>query len=278
MPKTRIAFMPLNTYPYVMADEAIRPAVGFAASLGCSLHVTTYAVNIPRLSSPLGGLLLNVPGLAQTAEETSRAECRRLGELVQAAAGAFVTPDITCREVDLATVVDAAAHEARYYDLSILPWFDASIAPQDVTQSVVFGSGRPTIIVPPSTGSDPVSHIAIAWDGSRVAARALGDALALLPEGGRVTVLTVQDEKPLAGRIAQTLADSLEKRGIPALIHSVPLGRRKIAEALQEGALESGATLLAMGGFGHSRIRDFVLGGATTGVFADLRLPVLLSH
>jgi nucleotide-binding universal stress UspA family protein len=132
--------------------------------------------------------------------------------------------------------------------------------------------------VPPSTGSDPVSHIAIAWDGSRVAARALGDALALLPEGGRVTVLTVQDEKPLAGRIAQTLADSLEKRGIPALIHSVPLGRRKIAEALQEGALESGATLLAMGGFGHSRIRDFVLGGATTGVFADLRLPVLLSH
>ena len=278
MPKTRLAYMPLNTYPSVMADEAIRPAVGFAGALRCALHVTTYAVNIPRLSSPLGGLLLDVPGLARTAEESSRAECRRLGELVREAAGPAANPEITCREVDLGTVSDAAAHEARYHDLSILPWYDASVAPQDVTQSVVFGSGRPTIIVPPSTGPDPVSHIAIAWDGSRVAARALGDALALLPEGGRVTVVTVQDEKPLAGRIARTLTDSLEKRGIPALTHAIPLGRRKIAEALQEGALESGATLLAMGGFGHSRIRDFVLGGATTGVFADLRLPVLLSH
>lgn len=278
MPKTRIAFMPLNTYPNVMADEAIRPAVGFAASLGCSLHVTTYAVNIPRLSSPLGGLLLDVPGLARTAEEASRAECRRLGELVQAATGALVTSDVTCREVELGAVFDAAAHEARYYDLSILPWSDASVAPQDVTQSVVFGSGRPTIIVPPSTGPDPVSHLAIAWDGSRVAARALGDALALLPEGGRVTVLTVQDEKPLAGKLAETLATVLEKRGLVAQAHSISLGKRKIGEALQEEALRAGATLLAMGGFGHSRIRDFILGGATRGVFADLRLPVLLSH
>jgi nucleotide-binding universal stress UspA family protein len=278
MPKTRIAFLPLNTYPNVMADEAIRPAVGFAASLGCSLHVTTYAVKIPRLSSPLGGLLLDVPGLARTAEETSRAECRRLGELVREAAGSQAAAETICREVELGAVFDAAAHEARYYDLSILPWSDASVAPQDVTQSVVFGSGRPTIIVPPSTGAGPVSHLAIAWDGSRVAARALGDALALLPEGGRVTVLTVQDEKPLAGQIAQTLASSLEKREFVAQARSLSLGKRKIAEALQEGALESGATLLAMGGFGHSRIRDFILGGATKGVFADLRLPVLLSH
>ena len=278
MPKTRLAYMPLNTYPSVMADEAIRPAVGFAAALRCSLHVTTYAVNIPRLSSPLGGLLLDVPGLARAAEESSRAECRRLGELVREAAGPAATPEITCREVDLGAVFDAATHAARYHDLSILPWSDASLAPQDVTQAVVFGSGRPTVIVPPSAGSDPVTHLAIAWDGSRAAARALGDALALLPEEARVTVLTVQDEKPLAGQIAQTLASSLERRGIPARASSVPIGRRKIAEALQDAALESGANLLAMGGFGHSRIRDFILGGATKGVFADLRLPVLLSH
>jgi nucleotide-binding universal stress UspA family protein len=147
-----------------------------------------------------------------------------------------------------------------------------------MTQAVVFGSGRPTVIVPPSAGSDPVTHLAIAWDGSRAAARALGDALALLPEDGRVTVLTVQDEKPLAGQIAEALASSLERRGVSARPISVPIGRRKIAEALQDAALESGADLLAMGGFGHSRIRDFILGGATKGVFADLRLPVLLSH
>lgn len=278
MPKTRLAFMPLNTYPNVMADESVRPAVGFATALGCSLHVTTYAVKIPRLSSPLGGLLLDVPGLARTAEDASRSECSRLADLVRDAAGSTFPPEVTCRETELGAVFDAAAHEARYYDLSILPWSDASIAPQDVTQAVVFGSGRPTIIVPPSTGPDRVSHLAIAWDGSRVAARALGDALALLPDGGRVSVLTVEDEKPLAAKLAETLATALAKRGLVAQAHSISLGKRKIGEALQEEALQAGATLLAMGGFGHSRIRDFILGGATKGVFADMRLPILLSH
>lgn len=278
MPKTRFAYMPLNTYPNVMANEAIGSAVGFAASLGCSLHVTTFAVNIPRLSSPLGGLLLDVPGLARAAEEASQAECLRLEALAREAAGSRVAVDVTCRKVDMGAVFDAAAQEARYHDLSILPWSDQSVAPQDVTQAVVFGSGRPTVIVPPSAGPEPLNHLAIAWDGSRVAARALGDALALLPEGGRVTVLTIQDEKPLGQKIAEAMAASLEKRGISAQAQGLSLARRTIGQALQEGALESGATLLAMGGFGHSRIRDFILGGATKGVFADLRLPVLLSH
>jgi nucleotide-binding universal stress UspA family protein len=279
MPRTRLAFMPLNTYPNVMADEAIAPAIAFAASLDCSLHVATYAVNIPRLSSPLGSLLIDVPGLARAAEETSRAECRRLDTLAREAAGPGLAVDVTCREVDLGVAFDVATREARYHDLAILPWSDPSIAPEDITQAVVFGSGRPTVIVPPSSSPEPVNHLAIAWDGSRVAARALGDAMALLPEGGRITVLTVHDEKPLAGpNIAQTLAASLEKRGFTARANSVSLGHRTIAEALQEEAVACGANLLAMGGFGHSRIRDFILGGATKGVFAKLRLPVLLAH
>jgi nucleotide-binding universal stress UspA family protein len=58
----------------------------------------------------------------------------------------------------------------------------------------------------------------------------------------------------------------------------IALDKRSISTALQEAALSEGAKLLAMGGFGHSRLRDFVLGGATKGVLSDLRLPLLLSH
>ena len=95
----------------------------------------------------------------------------------------------------------------------------------------------------------------------------------------RVTVLTVQDEKQLAGEsIAEALADSLRGRGMDAQSRDIALGDRTIATALQESALAAGADLLVMGGFGHSRLRDFILGGATSGVFEDLRLPVLLSH
>ena len=92
-------------------------------------------------------------------------------------------------------------------------------------------------------------------------------------------MLTVENEKPLGGRdLAGVLASWLEKRGFSASALEVTLGQGTISEALQLTALSEGSQLLAMGGFGHSRLRDFILGGATKGLLAQLTLPVLLSH
>jgi nucleotide-binding universal stress UspA family protein len=279
MTQRRIAYMPLTTYPEAVADGAIEAATAFAASLECTLSVTTFAVEFPHVSSALGNLLLDIPGLIRAAEEKSRAECHRLQRLVHDAAGSRLNVLSMNRVVVLAAALDAAAAEARYFDLAILPWSGESISAQDMTQAVVFGSGRPSILIPPSAHPANLDHIAIAWDGSRVAARALGDALPLLAEDGRVSVLTVQDEKPLSGSdLAGALASWLEKRGLSAKPFEITLGKRTIAEALQDTALSEGAQILAMGGFGHSRIRDFILGGATKGVLTQLRLPTLLSH
>jgi nucleotide-binding universal stress UspA family protein len=227
----------------------------------------------------MGGLLLDVPGLTRAAEERSKSECRRLQGIVEKAVGSMMQVEFRSREVVLGAVLDAAAGEARYYDLSIIPWSGDTVLAFDMAQSVVFGSGRPTLLTLPSTRVSQLDHVAVAWDGSRVAARALWDALALLPESGRVTVMTVRDEKPLSGaNLAALLAASLEKRGYNATALDVMLGDRSVAAALQDAAIAGGAQLLALGGFGHSRVRDFVLGGATKGVLQDLRLPVLLSH
>ncbi len=279
MSKNRVAFMPLNTYPEPAPDDAIRAAVKLAASLDSSLQIVTYAVDIPTMYSPLGNLLLDVPELVRAAELKCRNACQRLGELAQDAAGSAVRLEVSSREVVLGGVFDAAAVQARYSDFALMPWSAESISHQDLTQAVVFGSGRPAVVVPPSARAEPLKHVAVAWDGSRVAARALGDALAFLQAGDRVTVLTVQDEKPLAGhKIAEILATHLEKRGFAAQSKNLALGKQPVADVLQNGALEAGATLLSMGGFGHSRVRDFVLGGATKGILSNLRLPVLLSH
>ncbi len=278
MTKTRLAYMPLATYPEAVADDSITAAVDVAVALGCSLQVTTFAVEIPRVSSALGSLLLDIPALVRAAEDRSRAECQRLKALLE---GAVARPGVRCtsREAPLGAVLDMAAAEARYFDLAVLPWSGEGVAAQDMTQAIVFGSGRPTILVPPLVRPAGLDHLAIAWDASRVAARALGDALPLLADVGRVTVLTVEDEKPLSGRDpAGALAASLERRGYSAKPLGISLGGRTIAAALQDTAIAEGAQILAMGGFGHSRIRDFVVGGATKGVFADLRLPVLLAH
>lgn len=276
---TRVAYMPLSTYPESVADTAILAAAGFAAALGFELHVRAFSVAIPQMHSPLGGLLLDLPGLVRAAEEKSKTECQRLKGLLEGPTELRASIHYSTRRVVLGAALDAAADEARYYDLSVLPWSGGTVLAQDMSEAVVFGSGRPAILVPPLAHPAGLDHIAIAWDASRVAARALGDALSLLPEGGRVSVLTVQDEKPLSeSDVAGPLSSSLERRGFKAKLCSISIGGTTIAEALQEAALAEGAQLLAMGGFGHSRMRDFVLGGATKGVLANLKLPTLLSH
>lgn len=279
MSQRRIAYMPLTTYPEAVADVSIQAAAGFATSLECALTVETFGVAVPHVSSALGNLLVDIPGLARAAEEKSKGDCHRLQVLAQGIAGSRLTVHCKNRVVVLGAALDAAATEARYFDFSVLPWSRDSIAAQDMAHAVVFGSGRPTILVPPVAIPASLDHIAVAWDGGRVAARALGDALPLLAKGGRISVLTVQDEKPLSGLdLAGALATSLEKRGFNAMPVAIKLGERLIADALQDIALSQGAHVLAMGGFGHSRVRDFILGGATRGVLTHLRIPTLLSH
>jgi nucleotide-binding universal stress UspA family protein len=276
---TKTAYLALSSYPEAPPDDSVLAAVNFIASMECGLHVTTFSVDIPQLYSPMGGLLLDVPALVRGAEEKSKAECRRLESLVQEAAGAGLKVRCRSREVVLGAALDAAAAEARYYEFSVLPWSSETLLTRDMSTSVVFGSGRPTILVPPLAGAAAIHHIAIAWDGSRVAARALWDALAFLPKDGQLSVLTIRDEKPLSGPdLAGSLAASLHERGYNAKPLGIALGGRTISEALQASALEAGAQLLAMGGFGHSRVRDFVLGGATKGILNNLRMPILLSH
>lgn len=276
---SRVAYMPLPTYPESVADSAILAAAGFALALGLDLHVRAFSVVIPQVHSPVLGMLVDVPGLVRTAEEKSRAECQRLKGLLADSPKLPGSVHYSTREVILGGVFDVAAAEARYFDLSVLPWSPETALAQEMSEAVVFGSGRPTILVPSSAQPTSLDHVAIAWDESRVAARALGDALSLLPKGGRVSALTVKDEKPLSGPdIAESLASSLERRGFKAKSCSISLGGTTIAQALQDVAVADGAQVLAMGGFGHSRLRDFVLGGATKGILTNLRLPALLSH
>jgi nucleotide-binding universal stress UspA family protein len=249
----RLAYMPLDTHPQAAPDAAILAAFEQAEALGFSVTATVFAVNIPPAGMP-GGYVerTGAPGSGHS---------------------------VATRRVVMGAALEAATTEARYFDLSVLPWTEGSAQVQDMAQALVFGSGRPILLVPAASRPAPLSHIAIAWDESRVAARALGDALQLLARGGRVSVLTVGDEKALRdARLSESLAASLAHRGYEAEAVDLALGGRTVAKALLEGAHAQGAQLLAMGGFGHSRLRDFILGSATRSILSEPVLPVLLSH
>jgi nucleotide-binding universal stress UspA family protein len=275
----RIAYFPLDTQTDPVPDAAILDALAVAAGFGCRIHAVNLAVNVPPVASPLGGFMINVEGMARAVEERSRAACQRQTALIEGAASAGRVVAVVTREVGMGGAMSAAAAEARLFDLSLVPVASANTSPQDMAQALVFESGLPVLLVPEGASPAPLDHVAIAWDGSRVAARALQDALRLLQPGGRISVLTVKGEKALVGADPSgALAAALQARGHDAVAVSVALDGRPIAEAMQAGARDAGAALLAMGGFGHSRLRDFILGGATLGVLSDLRMPVLLSH
>lgn len=274
------AVLPLVTYPDANSDKVADHALAAAGQLGANLHALAVNVDIPPISSALSRVLLDVKALAREAETLSQDRGRRLLAAVEEKAGKAGV-ELTTGEMAAAPAMlgESVAMAARYFDFVLIGWERQNPGSRMVAEAVVFGSGRPTTLMPDVSDVSTLDHVAIAWDGSRVAARAAADARPFLDKASKVSVLTVLDEKPLAeSGIGERLAERLHKVGLPAEALAVKAKGRPIGLALQDHALKEGANLLVMGGYGHSRVRDFVLGGATQGVLDELRLPVLLSH
>jgi nucleotide-binding universal stress UspA family protein len=274
------AFVPFVTYPEFNSDAFAAHAVPLAAKIDARLHAMAINADIPDVSNMLSKWLLDTPTLIRQAEAESRRRGEHLLALLRAKAddeGVEVTT--TAVTAPIAMLGEVAASRARYFDLSLVGWEANNATSRLTAETVIFGSGRPTILLPASSEIVTLDHIAIAWDGSRVAARAVADAGFLLRRASHISVIIVLGEKPLAEKDAgERLASMLCGRGLNAAAVSVEAQDCPIAETLQKAAIEKGAGLLVMGGYGHSRIRDFVLGGATEGVLSDLSMPVLLSH
>ncbi|MBZ9700811.1 MULTISPECIES: universal stress protein [unclassified Mesorhizobium] len=275
-----MASLSLATYPDANSTKIAANAVAVVKKIDAALYAVAIDVDIPDVSNALSNYLLDLPYKIQEAEATSRKSGKDLLEAVtQEAARAGVT--LTTQELTASPALmgDVAAKHSRYFDVCLVGWAPGNQATRMLAEAILFDSGRPTLLLPDSTDVGAFGRVVIAWDGSRVAARAVADARAFLERASTITVLTVTDEKPLPGQgIGERLALGLRTRGLAAEAVSIQAGDSSIGTALQEHALKIGGNLLVMGGYGHSRVRDFVLGGATEGILADLRLPVLLSH
>ncbi|MFL5533756.1 MAG: universal stress protein [Gemmatimonadales bacterium] len=120
-----------------------------------------------------------------------------------------------------------------------------------------------------------LGQVLVAWDGSATAARALGDALPLLAKAKAIQVVSVVDGN--AGPTGPRIVRHLEQHAITAKFHSL-LGADDPTGALLSYAADCCADLLVMGGYGHSRFRELLLGGTTRGILASMTLPVFMSH
>jgi nucleotide-binding universal stress UspA family protein len=147
-------------------------------------------------------------------------------------------------------------------------------------EAVLFGSGRPLALAP--AGARPMfsSRVLFAWDASRSAVRALHDMLPLMSGSHEVIVVSVVDDKEIYDpQSGEQICSYLARWGIGARFHPVRRGSEKIGLLLLDFAKRLNASAIVMGGFGHSREREFIFGSATRDVFQSrLEIPVFLSH
>lgn len=140
---------------------------------------------------------------------------------------------------------------------------------------IALRSGRPVLVVPDEYEATALAeHALVAWDGKRSSARAIGDAMTILEEKAKVTVLTV-GSSPMPG--TDMLLRNLKRHGINATLKLVPR-QKTIAATIISAAEEHVARLIVMGAFEHSKFSHDMFGGVTTDVIRDTKVPVLLSH
>jgi nucleotide-binding universal stress UspA family protein len=171
---------------------------------------------------------------------------------------------------------------ARYFDLAIIgqPKPEVSQVESLIAESTLFEAGRPVIMVP-YVQKAPVKldQVMVCWDGGASAARAVGDAMPLLKRARNIEIVIVASDRAKPTEIdGADIGRHLARHGLKVAVERIPGGDVDVGEALLSRAADFDADFMVMGGYGHSRLREFVLGGATRSILRSMTVPVLMSH
>jgi nucleotide-binding universal stress UspA family protein len=149
-----------------------------------------------------------------------------------------------------------------------------------IAESALFESGRPVIVVPYIQKAPlKLDRVMVCWDGSRAATRAIADAMPLLERAGQVELVIAGKERGKRDEIpGADMGQHLARHGLTVDVKRVSGGDIDVADALLSHAADANIDFVVMGGYGHSRLREFVLGGVTRSILRAMTAPTLLSH
>jgi len=191
------------------------------------------------------------------------------------------------RTVDarMGSISEALMDHVRCADLVIAPHYNGSADDHVFTavpETLAMESGRPVLMVPETFKSDKIGeYVTVAWDGSREAVRAVFDTLDMLKDAQIVRIVSVGEpprKESSAAITSAEIAATLTRRGITCEADHVIPGDKSIGEALVGRVQDMGSDLLVMGIYGHSKLREFVFGGATRHVLNHMPVPVIFSR
>lgn len=274
-----------NILVHIPSERSIRPISDSAISLAITHAAHLDAVSIGFETASLG---LAIDGAAAVAA-VYRVEHESALARAKAALAVFETEarnagityglqPITGGQAEIAATVGALA---RLYDLTVVlqPEPDYNTFDNTVPQEILFQSGGPVVFIPYThKGPFEPKHIGIAWDGSRLAARALRDAAPFLAHAQTVTIISVNEKELAADVSATALKAHLARHKLTAGIVRMSADHSDIQPTILSIAADSELELIVMGGYGHSRLKERILGGVTRGMLQSMTVPTLMSH
>jgi nucleotide-binding universal stress UspA family protein len=172
---------------------------------------------------------------------------------------------------------------ARRFDLSVLMQSEpGGVNNDDMIETSLFQSGRPVIVVPYIQKDGlKLDHVVCCWDGSRAAARAFNDALPLLAKATKVDLLIVLNEKTAGDKKeirGVDMAKHLARHDVKVQIETIPAPDIDVTSAILSYVADNSGTLIVIGGYGHAKLREVILGGVTRDMLKSMTVPVFMSH
>jgi len=276
MIKDIVVNLSIGEKPGPACDYAISVAAAFDAHLAGIAFLYDPIV-------PVSGAGYIPAEVIETQERDNETATRAaLDRFTTASARAGVAAEPLTLSASFGGVGEQFGRIARRFDLSIVGQAEpeTSAVEEIIAESALFESGRPVIIVPYIQKAPlKLDRVMLCWDGSRAAARAIADAMPLLHRAGRVEVVIVANERGKQDEIeGADMGGHLARHGLNVEVKRTALGRIDVADVILSHAADASSDFIVMGGYGHSRLREFVLGGVTRSILRSMTVPVLMSH
>lgn len=260
-------------------DHAVDYAISLAGAF--EAHLTGVAI-LPAAFVPMTGVIDAFPA---DFVETQRVQNELAAKLAvdrftKAAEAVGIAAAAQSAGANAGSAGTAFGRVARTFDLSVV----GQSAPEDVStdaviEAALFDSGRPVITVPyiQKTGLQ-LKHVLVCWDGSRAASRAIGDAMPFLRRAKAIELVTVQRAEQSSPLEGIEMAEHLARYKVPVEVKHIVSVEIDAGNTILSHAADCGADFMVMGGYGHSRMREFMLGGVTRTILESMTLPILMSH
>jgi nucleotide-binding universal stress UspA family protein len=260
-------------------DGAIEYAISLARAFDAHLAAVAFAYD----EVPPALLAGEVPPawIAEYRKDAQHAAQAAVGAFEEATKRAGISAQGGWLPATFTGSADLFARMTRRFDLSVIrQTAPGSSTPAPlIIEAALFQTGRPVLVVPyiQKTGLK-LDRVMVGWDGSSSAARAAGDAMPFLERAKMVQVVVVSERGKSDEIAGADIAQHLARHGVTVEVKQIVAPDARPAEVLLSHAADTSADLLVLGGYGHSRLREFVLGGVTRSILETMTVPTLMAH